>query len=509
MTFDEAIDAYRAGERESLLAPIDRILRSGSGDARLWNLHGLVLRDLDRREEALRSLGKAAEMAPGSVRIAHALARTLYEAGLPSVDAYGRALRLAPADTEILAGLTSAFIAQGDVDAAIEGLERIVLRSPHWVEGHGLLARLRWAQGERDGFARTFETAVHKMPNNIELWRQWLITLVHAQQWDEVLSAVARGRSLVGDQLIFGVAEATAHAESGSDFELVESLLAPFTELDDGTVQVRRIRHYLRWGRPNEADRIISRWIERPQAFMFWPYASVTWRMLGDSRWEWLEGQDSFVGVYDIADRLPPLDVLADTLRRLHTLSGQPLEQSLRGGTQTDGDIFTHVDPVIVQVREAVRATVAEHVAKFPSRDDAHPLLGPAREPIRFSGGWSVRLSKGGFHANHVHPAGWISSALYVVLPEDLGRGEAGLLTLGDPTAPNFQLDVPPRRIIEPRPGRLVLFPSFMWHGTRPFGEGERITIAFDVAVPPGDAGAALRTSYGERVPEGENGVAG
>jgi hypothetical protein len=25
-----------------------------------------------------------------------------------------------------------------------------------------------------------------------------------------------------------------------------------------------------------------------------------------------------------------------------------------------------------------------------------------------------------------------------------------------------------------------------MWHGTRPFGEGERITVAFDVAVPGG-----------------------
>jgi len=36
--------------------------------------------------------------------------------------------------------------------------------------------------------------------------------------------------------------------------------------------------------------------------------------------------------------------------------------------------------------------------------------------------------------------------------------------------------------LIEPKPGRLALFPSWMWHGTRPFAEGERITVAFDVA---------------------------
>ena len=42
-------------------------------------------------------------------------------------------------------------------------------------------------------------------------------------------------------------------------------------------------------------------------------------------------------------------------------------------------------------------------------------------------------------------------------------------------------LDLPPIRLIEPKPGRLVLFPSTMWHGTVPFAAGERLTVAFDV----------------------------
>ena len=42
----------------------------------------------------------------------------------------------------------------------------------------------------------------------------------------------------------------------------------------------------------------------------------------------------------------------------------------------------------------------------------------------------------------------------------------------------------PEARYVEPRPGRLVLFPSWMWHGTVPFGAGERLTVAFDVAPP-------------------------
>jgi hypothetical protein len=241
------------------------------------------------------------------------------------------------------------------------------------------------------------------------------------------------------------------------------------------------VRMYLRSDRPDLAADTLDPWLQTPAAFMFWPYASLAWRQVDEPRWRWLEGDPSFVGIYDIADRLPPLDLLATTLRKLHTLSGQPLEQSLRGGTQTDGNLFTHIDPVIVQLREAIRSTIAEHVAKFPARDPAHPLLGPKRDPIAFAGSWSVRLHSEGYHANHVHPVGWISSALYVVLPPDIGEGEAGILTLGEAKRPNFPIDLPPFRTVEPKPGRLVLFPSYMWHGTRPFGEGERMTVAFDV----------------------------
>ncbi len=35
---------------------------------------------------------------------------------------------------------------------------------------------------------------------------------------------------------------------------------------------------------------------------------------------------------------------------------------------------------------------------------------------------------------------------------------------------------------VKPPPGLLVLFPSYMWHGTVPFsGEAPRLTVAFDL----------------------------
>ncbi|MEO7635688.1 MAG: putative 2OG-Fe(II) oxygenase [Sphingomicrobium sp.] len=478
--FRRATAAWEARTFESILPELARALPT-SRDHRLWHIHGLILRELERREEALPSLKRAVELNPQAVKSAHALARTLYEAGLPSIDAFGHALRLAPGDQDIVSDLALAFVGAGEVHTAVSGLEKIVARSPLWVNGHTQLSQLRWMEGERDGFTRSFSEALKLYPQAIDLWHAQITALIHAEHWDEALRVIADGRALLGDHPLFAINQAVIYAERG-ETAVADGLLSPFVEVDDAPLQVRIVRHHLRAGRPQQAAAIIEQWLGRPEAFMFYPYASIAWRQTDPARWQWLEGDERFVGVYDIADRLPPLDQLAETLRGLHKLSGQPLEQSLRGGTQTDGDVFMQVDPLLVRLREAVRTAVAEHAAQLPPPDPAHPLLSARRDKIAFAGAWSVRLRSAGFHSNHVHPLGWLSSALYIALPPDIGVGEAGVLTLGEPRSSCFNIDMPPFRTVEPKPGRLVLFPSYMWHGTRPFGEGERLTVAFDVA---------------------------
>lgn len=482
-TLAQALAVLDTPDAEAMLPAIEQALRSAPADFRLWHVHGLIHRQYDRRELALPSIERAVRIAPDVPIIAHALARTLFEAGLNSVEAYGRALELAPGDPTIIAGMTSAFFAAGQTDDAIEGLNQILGRSPLWVEGHRLISDLRWLNGERDGFARSFDAALRLHPTHYGLRREQILVLTHAEQWQTLLAAIADGRQAMGDQPLFAANEAVCHSELG-DTARADALFDLLDAPDDAPVQLRRVRHFLRSGRAEQALSLIDRWLADPaQARNFYPYAAAAWRMTGDPRWEWLEGDERLVGVYDIADRLPPLDKLADTLRALHQARGQPLEQSVRGGTQTDGDLFTRIDPVIIALREAVRSVVAAHIAQLPPHDPHHPLLGQSRSSVRFSGSWSVRLQSGGQHSNHVHPMGWISSALYVVLPPDLGNDHAGWLTIGEPQA-ELGLGLAPLRLIEPKPGRLVLFPSTMWHGTRPFHSGERLTVAFDVAQP-------------------------
>jgi hypothetical protein len=137
-------------------------------------------------------------------------------------------------------------------------------------------------------------------------------------------------------------------------------------------------------------------------------------------------------------------------------------------------------------LRQAIVGAVESYVMQLPEADPRHPLLSQRRDRrVRFSGSWSVRLRGGGRHANHVHPQGWISSALYISLPPRASSEpeDAGWFMLGAPPD-DLGLDLPPWRKIEPKAANLALFPSWMWHGTLPFAEGERLTVAFDVRPP-------------------------
>ena len=449
----------------------------------LWHLAALLYRSLEETPAALAAFEKASQLAPDDPVIAVALAMTTHEAGLPSLPLFERAGRLAPDDELLLRGRASALVAAGRIDQAIDELERRLADKPGWIAGLNSVTRLCWLRGERDTFTQAFDKAVKAEPRNLMVWQEYLQTLLNAELFDDALPVIEQGRAAAGASVIFDSAEAIAAAGLGRTAE-ADRLFSRLAVASNASLLVHFVRHLLRAGRPEPAFRAAERGLAHDPQHLLWPYVAAGWRFAGDPRWEELEGDPRFVGVYDISDKLPPLDTLAARLRACHSTQHQPLHQSVRGGSQTDGNLFALVHPEIQALRLALIETIEHHVAQLPPFRQGHPLLVEKRSPIRFAGAWSVRLTGGGHHANHTHPTGWLSSAFYVALPEeqDRGAGEAGWLALGE--FRDLGIDLPPLRLVEPKPGRLVLFPSTMWHATRPFAAGERLTVAFDVARP-------------------------
>jgi tetratricopeptide (TPR) repeat protein len=482
--YNAGIAALDAGRQVATLPLLDAARAFHPRDARLWQVTGLLHRSLEDLAPAVGAFEKAAALAPNDALIAHGHARAALEAGLPAVYLFERAHRLAPRDGAVLLGLAAAYSAQGMPEAALALIDAQLLQHPAWIPGHALMARLRCVLGDADRFVDSFERALRTAPTEPEIWVELIMTLIHAERFDDTLDAIARARSAAGPHLAFDANEAVCVDEMGSLAE-ADRLFAALAHVDDFNFLIRRTRHALRAGRPEEAAALAEPAIAGPNGNMIAPYLSIAWRMTGDPRWAWLEGDQRLVGYYDLGEALGDLKPFAERLRALHLTTHQPLEQSVRGGTQTDGELFRRIEPEIRMLRRVIAEAVERHVAQLPPADPAHPVL-RYRKPgmVRFEGSWSVRLMGQGYHANHIHPEGWFSSAFYVVLPEGTGGpNHAGWLELGGPQK-QLGIDLPPTRRIEPRPGRLVLFPSTMWHGTVPFEAGERLTVAFDVARP-------------------------
>ncbi|MDO9075020.1 MAG: putative 2OG-Fe(II) oxygenase [Rubrivivax sp.] len=214
---------------------------------------------------------------------------------------------------------------------------------------------------------------------------------------------------------------------------------------------------------------------------------ATAWRMLRDPRYGQLYDFDGLVSVLQLAT--PPgwaslgdyLSELAGVLQSEHRYRTHPFQQSIRQGSQV-ANVLQLPQPAAQALAFAIDEPIRQHLAR----------LGPGSDPVRAlnrggyttHGGWSIRMQAGGRHVNHVHPEGWISSACYVEAPPAL-VGQQGFLKLGEP---GISLDPLPsaERFVQPKLGRIVLFPSYMWHGTVPFAaEGARMSVAFDLVPAP------------------------
>ena len=141
----------------------------------------------------------------------------------------------------------------------------------------------------------------------------------------------------------------------------------------------------------------------------------------------------------------------------------------MRHGSQTLRALMDYPDPEIAAFFQAIDSPIRAHIAAIGEGGQAHAV----------AGAWSVRLNRQGFHTDHVHPEGWLSSAFYIRLPH--ARGGEGWLKFGEPGTPT-RPHLGAEYFVRPEPGMLVLFPSYMWHGTVPFASaGTRLTCAFDV----------------------------
>ena len=459
--------------------------------AALLQLRGQIEADLGQVDAALATVDQALKLAPDKPALLHNRATLLQRMHRPAqaLILHERALSLGLDAADAHYNRGSSLQSLGRFDEAAAAYRRALQRQP----GHALalydLARLRWRRGDPDFDAELIDAAAAAPASAVAcglraqlLWRaeryadaaaafeQALARAPEAAPWLDGLGRclVRMGQHVQGLQ-----AHEKAIALQGGQAEL----------------RINWAGSLLVAGRPAEAAEQAQLALTlTPLDQQAWALLGSAWRLLGDPRAEWLHDVERLVKVVDLAP--PPgfasmatfNEALAQELAGLHLDLAAPVDQTLRRGTQTLGDIFEQGHALVDALKQRIGEAIAQTIADLPD-DDQHPFLRRRTSGWRYTDSWSSRLSSGGFHTNHVHPHGWISSAYYVAVPPAVKAGAPGQgwLQFGQP---DFACEptLPPLRQVQPVPGRLVLFPSMFWHGTAPFEDTQaRLTIAFDV----------------------------
>ena len=467
-------------------------------DAAAWELAAGAAQRLRNHDRAVQLIHSGLEKVPKAATLHYALGQLSRERGdfATANEAYERARQLGFTSAELFRNNAEALLELGrPLDAAAFARDGLA-HYPTDIALHQVATRLHVESRAPGDPVGELIKAARSHQTNASLWETAIGFLKYLDRPDDeqqlLREALASGSPKTPRLLSL---EAIAQADAGNKDQMMstyERLLVRFP--DDASVKFDFAIQLLKASVPERANQLFDEVLkESPLDQMALGFKSTALRLMGDDRLNDLVDHEAMVFKVDVpapdgyASRAEYFAEVAAVLESLHHTHAHPIDQSVRGGTQTNGFLFRISHPVVKQLEQQIRLAVVEAFKRFPT-NSAHPfwqrhVAGTQAADIVFSGAWSVRLSAQGFHTNHMHPKGWISSALYIAVPDEVSGGtdDAGYIQFGAPED-KLGLDLPPIRTVKPEVGSLVLFPSYMWHGTIPFSSLQpRITVAFDI----------------------------
>jgi tetratricopeptide (TPR) repeat protein len=489
---DLLVDQDRA---QDALKVTESLIALGRPDHAVLAARATALKAAGRWKAALAIHRRSAQLYPASAVADHNLASTLGDLGrfaesaASAVRALGKGLD-AP-QTWLVLG--RARLGEGDLDGAETALREALRRQPDYVDAHRDLAQLIWMRsGDVELATQALNRALNAFPSRPEFVGLKATALEFA---GDLAGAYATVRAaLTPDPSIVPLLIRAAHLASAAGRPadgLLHAEAAISIAPDQRDAQIALCELLLAVGAAERAEAIAEGLLRtRPFDQAVLAYKATAWRLLGDARYGALYDYNRLTRAFQL--RAPKgwsnlesyLADLAATLHGLHRFRTHPFDQSLRLGSQIS-HLTASEHPAIRAFFEAADAAIRGYIQGLGRGSD--PVRSRNKGGYHAHSAWSVRLRPNGFHADHVHPEGWLSSAFYVDLPQTMANavGREGWLKFGQPgvrTEPALGAE----HFIEPEPGLLTLFPSYMWHGTVPFsGDRPRLAVAVDILPGP------------------------
>ena len=511
------------GDLQKSLQLLQRASAKDSRDPEIANNLASVAQDLGQLDLAETEYRRALQMRPDFLPAALALGRLLtdLERYQSAFDVYQNISVTASNDVFVRYGLGTTLLGLGQAEKAESIFNQLIEEDDSRSQFRFMRGRCRLELGKTTTALQDLKVSHAASPNTLSLKAlantYWMMRdetafdgLINAALEDPLLATTAAEvlrQSGAPERSLAAINDASAKFSLPAESWAVAA--SAYIDLNEGPNAEMLAREAIKslqsdplanrnlivsllmQGKADEAMPLIEeRRREQPNDQQWIAYEASALRLLGSERYAQLVDLDRFVRPFTLPipegfDSIESFNAaFLESLKFLHSDQTHPLNQSLRDGSQTPRDLTTINDPVIQAFYKALDEPIRQYMSEVGAADD-HPLTRRNTGEYRIAGGWSVKLHGSGRHVNHVHPEGWISSSYYVSVPEETktDSNKAGWIKFAEPpfaTSPPSLAE----KWVRPEAGMLVLFPSFLWHGTQPiYDDSVRVTAPFD-AVP-------------------------
>ncbi len=423
---------------------------------------GIALGNLNKFDEAEAAYRQAIQLNPNFFEAYGNLGTVLQRQGKLSeaISSYQKGLKINPQDARGYFNLGTALRDEGLLTDAVESYKKAISLFPNYTDAYNNLGETLRDRGDMDDAVKSYQAALKLNPNHPGANYNMGEFLYLAQKHEDAVAYFERSQL---DDWQARSMYCLYKAERFDDFK---------SKLDE---IVRTTRH------------------TAPFMATLSTHYAINFGV--DDQYNFCKNGFDFVYQNSISELAEPNSPL---LKRLlddieNTDIAERVQGMLYNGKQSAGNLFKRPESSFRRLGELVKQEFLNYKKRFAGADCE--LIKAFPNELEFTSSWYVRMRRGGYVDRHIHEVGWISGAVYLVLPTDKKDPTEGCFeygTHGD-NYPQKHSNFPVG-IATPKIGDIVLFPSSLFHRTIPFGSNEqRICIAFDLK-PDGDI--FVRSNY-------------
>ena len=470
------------GEYKEALTALDHLSQKYPNDPTLFFLGGNCYGSLSHFDQAILCFQEAIKVKPDMAEAHHNLGVYLKEK--EDIDkailSYKRAIKLKPDFAEAHNNLGICLHELGKPDEALICHKRAISISPDMAEAHNNLANALKVLGQVEEAIVSLKRALEIKPNSRAALDNLNLTFIELGRSDEFKETYNKSLGKNEDyEQGFLMLEERNFTEAIKFFEKAQVLqwqekvlechyknkqFEQFKQKLDSLIEQKKSSPFLATLSAHYAQNFR---IKDPYNFCPSPLNFVSHEQVP----ELIENNKNLIK--ELVKDINTSEILKRQYQSLFNNSA--VEQSA-------GDLFKRPEKSFHKLSDALINAIKKYYLLHQNEDNEFIRSFP--KDIKFSSAWFVKMESGGHLTSHIHEEGWISGAVYLAIPKDNGTdGQEGAIELSSDGDGYPRLhDEFEKKVILPKVGDVIFFPSSVFHRTIPFNSNEeRICIAFDV----------------------------